>query len=59
MQQKKTFFVMMVHAEGPQELQRFHFSNPILDYSPSACGHSDDLIFSSLFIIEPFFSRIF
>ena len=56
-QQNKTFFVMMVRAEGPQELQCFHFSSPNLDYSPSACGHSDDLIFSSL--LENFFSRIF
>ena len=48
---------MMVHSERPQELQCFHFSNPDLDYSPSACGHSDDVIFTIL--LENFFSRIF
>ena len=52
---KKTFFLMMVHAERPQELQCFHFSNPNLDYSSSASGHSDDLIFT---ILKKFFSRI-
>ena len=56
MQQKKHLFLMMVHAERPQELQWFHFSNPNLDYSSSASGHSDDLIFT---ILENFFSRIF
>ena len=55
-QQKNPFFLMTVHAERPQELQCFHFSNPNLDYSSSACGHSDDLIFT---ILENFFSRIF